>query len=587
VDFRRELDKHATPIKIAALIAIAAFAYGLVSMRHYGLTFDSPSLFYAGDRTLYWIEHHDAQRALELDNRTEPEGFVPAFERSPEFADPMHYPVLPGLVCALTSRLFHDDLGWLDLVDGHHLGLLLIHGAGLFLFCIYLVRLLGRLAGATGTAMLATFPSVLGHSFNNAKDWPSALFLTVAILAVGVGVLSRQYRSVLLGGLWLGIGLGAKLQAIFAIPVLFAWAPVAYLLLYWRRERVSAAMVSAYVCIPYFAGLVFFVSWPWLYHGGKVSVWWDHLAEYLHFMVQHGVTPRTWWTSYPLRALLYMSPPIVLVLAALYGGAGWRSLGDQTRRQRIAIWLLLMMSFVYPLWRSARPHANFYGSNRHFMEYIPALCAMAGGGAAIVVMGIERLASRFRLSTHAMETIALACVGGWTACLLAPIAAYRPYEVLYFNMIAGGLGRAQSQALLFMAKTGEREHNASGGEGDYWYTSLREALRPIRIAAKPGMTVGFCGPWPAQVRANNDNASMEIKPGDPKKLINVPLVYVAPQGNIQGCTYTMAREFERQRPILLRVEREGGLIFEVLGQRDGKTHPVRTPPSAYDTLMGT
>jgi hypothetical protein len=338
--------------------------------------------------------------------------------------------------------------------------------------------------------------------------------------------------------------------------------------------------------------MTFFVSWPWLYHGKKLYEWWDHLAEYLRFMVHYGISERETWTMYPVRTLLYMSPPIVLVAAAGYLLVGWRRLGHQSERERCAIWVLFALWFAIPIIRTARPHSAFYGSNRHYVEYVPALCAMAGGFTTMVVRAIASAVRRWPVPRAAVVGASGGLAAAALVCLVLPILAYRPYELMYFNSLAGGLGGAQANALLFVPKTvtkdGHKEHNASGAEGDFWFTSVRDALRHARAYMPPaGGSIGFCGPWVAQVRANTEDVALDIHAGDPRALRDVPIVYVAPVGNVDACTYFMAREFERERPVLWRVVREGGLIFEVLGAPDGNVHPVTTPPNAYDKLMGT
>ena len=49
---------------------------------NYGVTIDSPSLFYAGDRTLFWIRHPHVPGALNF-RGPEPRGFETHFERHP------------------------------------------------------------------------------------------------------------------------------------------------------------------------------------------------------------------------------------------------------------------------------------------------------------------------------------------------------------------------------------------------------------------------------------------------------------------------------------------------------------------------
>ena len=78
----RTFARRATPFLASVSIAVLAALYGLAGLRYHGVTSDSPSLFYAGDRTLYWLTHRDVPRALDFLG-PEPPGFHSAFRRMP------------------------------------------------------------------------------------------------------------------------------------------------------------------------------------------------------------------------------------------------------------------------------------------------------------------------------------------------------------------------------------------------------------------------------------------------------------------------------------------------------------------------
>jgi hypothetical protein len=557
------------PLLAALAVAGLAGVFGLSQLGRYGVTIDSPSLFYAGDRTLFYILHPHVQGALAFRGR-EPRGFSTTFERHPEQADPLHYPVLTGLLAAITSRVLHDRLGWLDVVDGHHAALVLLHALCLFLYARYASRLLGPLAGVSATVILALFPSALGHSFNNAKDWPCALFYGLAVLAAGVGLVEGRARPLLASALFVGLALSAKLNGIFVFPTILLWTPVAYLLLYRGRRAVSAPLVGAYLLAPYVAGLVFFVLWPWLYYG-QLPDWWRHIHWYVSFMLDYGVGSRPGFTAHPFVCLLFMTPPLVLLLALVYALFGWRG-----GRERTAVHALLVTWLLVPLLRIAAPRSNFYDANRHFLEYIPALAAMAGGGAALAHRWLAARwpAGRSRLVAGAAAALCL-------AALVWPLAEYHPYETTYFNVLEGGLGRAQRRGLFLTSPYADR---LNGTEGDYWYSSLRAGLRDLAKFSPAGGTVGLCGPRAPQARADLPaDSRLHILDGNDATDVAF-LVYASPRP--RECGWNDVRDIEVARPLLRRVERGGGLIYEVFGPRDGRTRPFLTGPTAYDAVPG-
>jgi hypothetical protein len=262
-----------------------------------------------------------------------------------------------------------------------------------------------------------------------------------------------------------------------------------------------------------------------------------------------------------------MTPPLVLALAVVYAIAGGRG-----GRERAAVHALLLLWLALPLIRIAAPGSNFYDANRHFIEYVPALCAMAGGGVALALEGLRAHARRPR-AAWVMGTSAVLGL----ASVIWPILEYHPYETTYFNVLAGGLGGAQRRALF---RTEPWSDRLNGTEGDYWYSSLRAGLRDLEAFSPGGGTVGLCGPRPPEGRANlRAGSRLRIVEGYEATAV-ASLIYAAPRQN--ECDWQDVRALEGERPILRRVERGGGLIYEVLGPRDGVPRTPVTGPTGYD-----
>jgi hypothetical protein len=552
-----------TPFAASVSIAALAVLYGLVGLRFHGVTSDSPSLFYAGDRTLYWLSDRDVPGALDFLG-PDPPAFHSDFHRDPEFEDPMHYPVFPGLAAAVTSRIFHDRLGWVDAIDGHHLALILLHAFALFVECLLLTRLVGQRAAVAATLALALFPSAVGQAFNNAKDWPCAQFYACAILAVAIGIIEQRGRWLLMAGVFTGLALASKLNGVFVFVTILLWTPFAYVFHYYRQRDVPATVVAGYLSGPYVAGGVFLLLWPWLYQG-LLPDWWAHISEYVRFMVTIGRGTRQTWTDFPLRPLIFMTPPLVLACASVYLALGWRH-----SRRRAGLWSLFCLWLAVPILRIAAPRSNFLDANRHFIEYIPALCVMAGCGFDMLCDLAFGETSRVQ---HWLERRSWGWVvrpGLYVACLgvlVVPIATYAPYETTYFNRLIGGLRGAQRGNGLFTLEVADLR--LQGTEGDYWFNSLRTALNNIRAQMHGEETIGLCGPSAGLARANWGNShppkfsdSWDAALADPDA---GAFVYVMPRGVF--CEAALIERLQRGRPVLERVERGGGLIYLVLGPR--------------------
>jgi hypothetical protein len=396
------------------------------------------------------------------------------------------------------------------------------------------------------------------------------MYYGVFLLALGHGVVEESLRDLLLAGLLLGVAFAAKFNAVFALATMAIWIPIAWVLLY-RGRPLPVPVVGGCLLIPYIAGAVFFVTWPWLYQG-KLPEWWMHIHEYVYFMVKYGVSKRDTWSWHGLKCLGYMSPPLVLAAAAVYLAVGWRG-----NRRTLALYALLVSWLALPVLRISAPKSNYYDANRHFIEYVPALCACAGIGSAWVGERVLALLRSGRLgawlSTRARFVIAALAVGA-CAFLVWPVVEYRPFEATYFNSFVGGLGGAQRIGLFAAWAPADRRVN--GTEGDYWFGSSRQGLAIAAGLIKKGEQIGLCGmpDWLAKTNW----------PGTPKPKLSehtkkAPVILVTPREYF--CGFRQVRALEAERPVLRRVARGGGLVYEILGRRDGKKHPVITPESLY------
>ncbi len=535
-----------TPKRAGLAVALVWLAFAVPSLRSFGLTIDSPALFYAGDRTLFAATHPTLPNALDFSHR-DPKEFHSAYTRSPGWDDPIHYPIGPSLVASVVSRLFHDGLGWLNDLDAHQLGLVLLHALGLYFFCVYASRLLGLTGGLAAVIFLALDPLAIGHAFNNAKDWPCAMFYALAVMAAGVGLIDERWQELLASAIFLSFSFASKLNALFAVVTIVAMLPVLYFLLY-RHRALPRGIVVALLLAPYIVAILSFLSWPWLYQG-RPSDWVRHVADYLEFMLAYGNGARQTWTDFALRCLFLTTPPFMLLAMLAYLFRGFSG----TRRER-AVWAVLVIWLGLILARVAVPHSNFYDGSRHFIEFIPATAALAGGGLAIFLRwsqgwtDISRLVARTRQSALALGAVSL----------LVPIVQYHPYEASYFNFLTGGLGGAQARQVL--AVPSPQDWRATGTEGDYWFSSFREAMREFRRVRGPQQTLAVCGPW----REQADEGTWPAEFRTPFADIAVA-DYVYANYRRTECRDFIDKALASGRPIAKEVRRDGGLIFYLFG----------------------
>jgi hypothetical protein len=549
----------------AAAIALAASIAAAASLRDTGVTIDEPALLYAGDRTLHALAHPTQPGVLDF-SRGDPPAWSSHFPRLPEAQDPEHYPVLPALVAAIADATLGRTIG-LGPVDGHHAGLAFISVVVLFLYTLYACRLLGEVGGIAAAIALACFPTAIGHSLNDPKDWPCAGFYALTILAAGVGLMERRPRQLWIAGLFLGLALSCKQNGILAAVTVALASPFPFLLLH-RGRPLDRRLVTALLLLPYVGVAIFVVAWPWLWWAGPSTAL-ARLGAFISYARTVSTSERAGFSAHPFRCLFLMTPPLVLAAAAT---GCWP--GGKPTRERLAIGALLLLWLLLPLVRVALPHTNFYDANRHFIEYIPALCALAGLGFA-ETWGRGRPWLEARLGATGGRATAAAAIALAAGALVWPLLAYHPFEIAYFNFMTGGLGGAQRAGLFRSASPASL---SNGTEGDYWSSSLRPGMRVAQALAAPGQTIGVCAWLPALAAIDSDGAPPSITTEIERS--EVAIVYASPRE--KRCSWKRLHELERWRPVLHRVERGGGLIYEILGPRGTIPHPPVSPATVYD-----
>jgi len=180
-----------------------------------------------------------------------------------------------------------------------------------------------------------------------------------------------------------------------------------------------------------------------------------------------------------------------------------------------------------------------------------------------------------RLSRAASPTL----IGLGLAAVLWPVIQYHPYEVAYFNSFIGGLGGAQTYGLFGMPPP--TSGKVRGTEGDYWFSSMRDALEDLRGIAKSGDTVSACG-GPYFHRVNSEENPLPVRFVDWWEAEYHTGQYMLLMPRETTCWWREIREFEAERPVVKRVTRGGGLIYEILGPKTGEKYTPVSPETWYE-----
>ncbi len=318
-----------------------------------------------------------------------------------------------------------------------------------------------------GLALL-TLPRFFGHAFNNSKDIPYACFFVWALVAIGSMVQRRSlpWRHALLAGGALGLCMAVRAAGMLLFVYLAAG--VALVLLGGKREddwRPRAAAPRLLVLVGV-AWLVMIAVWPWAHENpvlhpvraflqaADFSETYPQLFE--GRMVESDQLP---WYYLP-KYLLLTTPPLTLLL--FFAG-----LVASVRRQRAAprstesqLWFLVQLWFLFPVIYVMVMRPNIYNGLRHFLFILPAMALFAALGATWLLAAVPRRWSP--KATPALLVLVLVLPA-------LPLVQLHPYQMTYFNFLAGGSKRASQDY-----------------DTDYWAASYREAALWVNAHKRPG-----------------------------------------------------------------------------------------------------
>ncbi len=339
-----------------------------------------------------------------------------------------------------SSWLAHERLGWFDRESTafRFPGMLT---AGLLLWLIYAwgASVMKRGGALFASVAFASMPRVFYHSHLDCFDVPIAFFTMLTAYAYWRSLEDRRWIPWV--GLIFGIALATKhnswmLPAIFLVH--FAWVRLDQARS-MRPDRASFAWLPAMLVL---GPLVFFATWPWLWHDT-----WNRVGAYVGFHLEHV------HYTYQYLGVSYFEPPLPLsvpfvmtlftvslpVLALCVLGLlhqrhelrlPWSTMpGDSPSRRTDVLWLGCLLA---PLLAIALPTSPIFGGTKHWLPAYPFLALFAGRGLLAVV---ERAELRAWTGRRA-PSIAFAVF-----CLLpgAVQAAHsHPFGLSHYMPIAGG-----------------------------------------------------------------------------------------------------------------------------------------------------
>ncbi len=363
------------------------------------------------------------------------------------------------------KRLLHDRLGLLDATAARHVILPGMTAAFLAFLFLFAKRQWGAIHGLAAAGLLLSYPYYWGHTFNNLKDVPLLVFFSLTIMCFVEW--SRTRRARFFSGFFvlLGLAVAVKTYALFAVLILMLWGVARF-----RPRGMRAGLPRPRSMLPALAGvavtaavvLVLYAPAFWGI-GDKMSfleAWRAHVKE-ITYGAKGSFSPN------PFVQALFRTPLLVLIFALVGLTAAARRWRESSVNSLLILWLLV------PLVISSLPRTLVYHDGmRHFMVFLVPLCLLAAVGIGECAGFAARRMKKRAEPLFAAAAAAAIGAGFWG------IVSTHPYQVTFFNALAGGLKGAQEKGIPDAC--------------DYWLNSYREAGRWIdRNGAPHARVIGM------------------------------------------------------------------------------------------------
>ena len=456
---------------LSLLIAFIFFAAGALTLPHYGINWDTinhlprgqaylryfltgkkdysdlPEFFNGWQKEGQWYWQKPESLGIDADI---PRSQVPA--RSMYQLDAMDYayfmehdggghPPLSDIISSSFNRVLFGKLRLINDIDSYRVYGIFLAAILVGLIYYWTTKVYGGFAGLISAIALSTYPIFWAEShYNTEKDIPETVFFGLVLFSFWKGIVSRNWKWVLVSGVFAGLALGTKFNALFVVFIILPWF-VYYL---FRNKSFkknlkhffpSKLLILSLVIAPFIALFIFIATWPYLWPD-IISRVMGVVGFYKNIGITKSIDPNFTGllgiNTYPLIWILYTTPIITIFLAFI----GFiRVLGKIFIGKETASFVFLLW-FLVPIARVAWPGASIYGGVRQIMEYIPAMAILAGVGALYIYQKITKISNK-----------TVACLVLFTPFLLLVVNLYKihPNENVYFNSLIGGLSGAKEK----------------------------------------------------------------------------------------------------------------------------------------------
>ncbi len=354
---------------------------------------------------------------------------------------PAGHPPIGDILMAASNRLMYEKLGLFPDIEAYYLFVIMTAILALAMVFLFTLKVFNLDVAILSTLFLGFYPFFFAESHFNIKDIPQMAFFTTSLVAFFflTAAKSKKWLTIFILSFFLGAGI--KLNIAFLPIIVVPW-----LLFIKNTKEVkqwSLKEVLMYLLI-FFVGIfvLFLMFWPYVWQNmfqkildtlafyKQVGSYDIRIQENMPYVLPFGVNLS------PLLTVIGGTPLLTLtsfILGFLVIFKQKSSFPAMRPALFIFLWLLI------PLLRAAWAGADFFGSIRQYVEFLPALAIVAGIGASKMVDYV-----RLKITSNKSKLV-LAFI--FFILLTLPVIRYHPNENIFFNVLIGGVKGASAKKI--------------------------------------------------------------------------------------------------------------------------------------------
>ncbi len=432
----------------ALLAVFLIFSFATISQ--YGMTWDEAAQHHIGKTTLDYIK-----------------GKVPQLQFLRE--DLVYY----GPFFEMANQYFGGSLygsSRFGYVNAFHVLIILTAALGIYFLFRLVPLMFDEKIAFYSAVFLVLFAQFASHSQYNSKDIPLFAGFLAVLFFLYSGATKRKFKCFIWAGLFFGLTLAIRLDAIIVLPVFFG-AYICHIISGPRRLLKNDIIYSLIFLST--SAITVFLAWPSLWRQPllffrSLSYFLNHQwpGAVLYFGKEYLAANLPWHYA---PAYLLLTIPGLIIIFIIFGVIS--AIKDVKQKNNILAFSLVFFWIAGRLLMAMLPGAVRYDSIRHFLFIIPAFMILAALGFNWILQKMPRLAPPRRKTA---KIIFVCAVFVW---LFIEFSRAFPFGGSYFNEVA-------------RAALGPRLEKKFDLE--YWGSSYRQGINWLNENAQENSS--FCAP---------------------------------------------------------------------------------------------